>query len=347
MEDHLIEKNNGLNGQIDRDETEDQGSVGTIVSYPEDDGHLGLRRRRTNVSYSEDDHQHQETHIQNDDHNRHLQRPSPKFDLIGKILNYVSFGWPTVDQFYLTLKKLEPRLFNKPRDDHFGLLWRGTNLSSRGGWMNWSSDTDEGEWVDCSHSLHNDYYLWNPRDLGEGVDEVSQMIYRPTFIAAAGTDCNHSLGTTWHTEISLCNDEEVHGKRKGWSQKMDFEWIFVITNIVLESMSAIFTQLSSKQKPQYALYGMLLSYLALLTCIIELIYEGFRHQQIPNWRRRAKSFATLNNIVALACALGQCVVTTINYSYESPIKLTVSPIILANGVLFSKILKYRKRSTLI
>ncbi|KAK2644550.1 hypothetical protein Ddye_019745 [Dipteronia dyeriana] len=85
---------------------------------------------------------------------------------------------------------------------------------------------------------------------------------------------------------------------------MDLEWIFVITNIVLESMSSIFTQLSSKQKPQYALFGMLLSYLALLICVIELIYEGHRHQQKPIYRR-GKSFATLNNIVALACALGQ------------------------------------------
>ena len=133
---------------------------------------------------------------------------------------------------------------------------------------------------------------------------------------------------------------------------MDFEWIFVITNVVLESMSAIFTQLSSKKKPQYALFGLLLSYFALLICIIEIIYEG--HQQIPISRsrgtiddrpQRGNAFATLNNIVALACALGQCVVTTINYSFKSPIKLTISPIILAFGVLFSKILKYRERES--
>ncbi|KAK1557299.1 hypothetical protein Q3G72_022035 [Acer saccharum] len=302
-----------------------QGSVGTnafiapLVQYKPHDDHLGLRwRRRTNVSYSEDD-RHQETHIQNDDH-------FPDDD--------------SEDEEYAA---------STPHDCHSGFH----QMSLDGVTL------DLNSWF-----RGDDYYL------GEGVDEVSQMISPPTVIAEARTNCNLNLGTASfvtarHTEAyvssilffqrinplridipegnSNSNDEEVHD----WSQKMDFEWIFVITNIVLESMSAIFTQLSSKQKPQYALLGMLLSYLALLTCIIELIYEGRRHRQIPIGRtRRGKSFATLNNIVALACALAQCVVTTINYSFQSPIKLTVSPIILANGVLFSKILKYRQREAL-
>ncbi|KAK2644549.1 hypothetical protein Ddye_019744 [Dipteronia dyeriana] len=251
------------------------GSVGTnafttpLAQYKAHDDHLGLRRRRrSNVSYSEDDDQHQL--------NRHLQLTplmktlSPKFSLISKFLKSISFRGPMLYQIYENFKQ---------RITPFCLLLDDTHI-----------DVQEG-------NIH---------------------------------------------------DEEVHGKRKGCSQKMDFEWIFIITNIVLESMSAIFTQLSSKQKPQYALFG---------TCLIQIIYEGHRHQQIPAWRRRGgtwyyyrrqrgKSLATLNNIVALACALGQCVVLIIDYSFESPIKLTVTPIILANGVLIAKFLTYRKRSTL-
>ncbi|KAK1583517.1 hypothetical protein Q3G72_024510 [Acer saccharum] len=152
-----------------------------------------------------------------------------------------------------------------------------------------SFDLDETEDKELQMGTVDDDYLLNRLiDLGEGDDEVSQMISPPTVISAKGTDCNHNLGTA---SFVTC---------------------------------------------QAQAYG------ALLTCIIELIYEGcHRRRQIPiRRRRRGKSFATLNNIVALACALAQCVVTTINYSFESPIKLTVSPIILANGVLFSKILKY-------
>ncbi|KAK1557784.1 hypothetical protein Q3G72_031879 [Acer saccharum] len=178
--------------------------------------------------------------------------------------------------------------------------------------------------------LSEDDFINSSLDLGE-VDVDSQMISpRQTVIAAEGTEKRSPLPDT-RIDIPGCNSND---ERKGW----DFEWIFVITNVVLQSMSAIFTQLSSKQGSQYALFGMLLSYFALLTCIIEIIYEGHRHQQIP---QRGKSFAILYNIVALACALSECVVTTINYWFADQIKLTVPPIILANGVLFSKILKYR------
>ncbi|KAK0578699.1 hypothetical protein LWI29_014777 [Acer saccharum] len=174
--------------------------------------------------------------------------------------------------------------------------------------------------------LSEDDFINSSLDLGE-VDVDSQMSSpRRTVIAAEGTEKRSPLPDT-RIDIPGCNSND---ERKGW----DFEWIFVITNVVLQSMSAIFMQLSSK----YALFGMLLSYFALLTCIIEIIYEGHRHQQIP---QRGKSFAILYNIVALACALSECVVTTINCWFADQIKLTVPPIILANGVLFSKILKYR------
>ncbi|TXG46950.1 hypothetical protein EZV62_026244 [Acer yangbiense] len=428
MEDHFIENNNGLNGRIDLDETEDQGSVGTnafitpLPQYKPHDDHLGLRRRRrTNVSYSEDDHQYQETHIQYDDHfpDDHLgtnafAQYKPHYghcrakmmdreetpDLSSRFRDD-----DDLDEGHCRKQMMDreetPDLSSRFRDDDDSDEGLCRKQMDRGETPDLGSRFKDDDYLDevsqmisppaviaeamtdCNLNLgtasfvtarHTEQIITpsslllnTPHriDIQEdlaGVDGVSQMISPPTVIAAARTDGNLNLATTAsvvtdrprYTEQRITplridipegnsNDEEVHD----WSQKMDFEWIFVITNIVLESMSAIFTQLSSKQKPQYALLGMLLSYLALLTCIIELIYEGRRHRQIPiGRRRRGKSFATLNNIVALACALGQCVVTTINYSFQSPIKLTISPIILANGVLFSKILKYRQRETL-
>ncbi|KAK1581292.1 hypothetical protein Q3G72_004670 [Acer saccharum] len=280
-----------------------------------------------------------------DDLNRHLQltplmkRPSSTFHL-SKFLDYVLLGGPVIHQSTLKLK-IEPQLLNKPFDDHFGLRQRRIKLSLRGGTLDlisWFSD--------------DDYLLNRLIDLAEGVDVVSQMISPPTDVAAAGTVQRSLLLDTPHRidiQEGNSNDEDVHGRRKSWIQKMDFEWIFPITNILL----AIFTQLSSMQKPQYELFGVLLSYLALLTFIIELIYKDHRHRQIPIWRRRrgtwyydrpqrGKSFATLNNMAALACALGQCVVTTINYGFHKSIIVTVLPIILPFGVLFSKILEYRR-----
>ncbi|TXG46947.1 hypothetical protein EZV62_026241 [Acer yangbiense] len=270
MDDHLIEKNNGLNGmsaddggssdldgelggtegQVLNDVDSQMISSPTVISAAGTEGRVGgdafiklvryyrvlytglrQRRRRTDVSYSEDD-QHQETQIQNDPLQL-MKRPSMTIDLN-------SFDQP--------VEKIEPPPI-LPRIS--------PRISPR--IINWIEQR--------SRDTHKDIPGGNSND-----------------------------------------------ERKGW----DFEWIIVITNVVLQSMSAIFTQLSSKQKPQYALFGVLVSYLALLTCIIEIIYEG--HQQIQiqrgtlsnNRSQRGKSFATLNNIVALACALGKSFATSNN-----------------------------------
>ncbi|KAK3188443.1 hypothetical protein Dsin_028004 [Dipteronia sinensis] len=293
MEDHLIEKNNGLNGQIDLDETEDQGSdsfVTPLAQYKPHDGHLGLRRRRTNVSYSEDDHQHQETHIQNKDDLYRLeqldltsldltrlqqlepmsvsdiyfesfyrleqlvpmpliQRPSDS-PLISKFLNCVSFGGPMADKIYGYLKKIEPQLFYKPvQDGHFGLRRR----------RNYNLSSPLGATLDLISWLRDDDSLLNRLiDLGE-VDVVSQMIK-----AAAGTDCNLNLGTASvvtarHTEQRITpssllpntphrinikegnsNDEEVHGKRQGWSQKVYLYNLTMYTFIARLDMIFVF-----------------------------------------------------------------------------------------------------------
>ncbi|KAL5734751.1 hypothetical protein ACOSP7_032612 [Xanthoceras sorbifolium] len=138
--------------------------------------------------------------------------------------------------------------------------------------------------------------------------------------------------------------------------------MFVISNVVLELLSAVVDQISSVNKPKCALFGMVISFVAMLTCILELIYEGQKEKLIWRWRRgtlplpwfyyqhgERKPFGTFKDIVGLVCALCQCVVATVKYCYlhrghaDSPIKISVSSIIFAFGILLSQILKNRVR----
>ncbi|KAI9176403.1 hypothetical protein LWI28_002376 [Acer negundo] len=61
------------------------------------------------------------------------------------------------------------------------------------------------------------------------------------------------------------SDDEAHHKRDGSStRKVALDHIFVVGNFVLELPSAVFDQLSSLHKPQYALLSMLTSITAIL-----------------------------------------------------------------------------------
>ncbi|KAK1571215.1 hypothetical protein Q3G72_013550 [Acer saccharum] len=106
---------------------------------------------------------------------------------------------------------------------------------------------------------------------------------------------------------------------------------FVVTNLVLELSSAILDQVSSSvNKTRFALFGMLISFVAMLTCILELIYE-FRKENLI-WRRSSslpfpwyyyrdqgrKPFGTFKDIVGLVCALCQCVLTTLALFSDFP-----------------------------
>ncbi|KAK6283152.1 hypothetical protein POUND7_016977, partial [Theobroma cacao] len=82
-------------------------------------------------------------------------------------------------------------------------------------------------------------------------------------------------------------------------------WVFPICNFTLELPSTVFDQLSSKDHPQYALIAMLFSFIALMSCIAELIFNA------------------------------------INYSFisrhlDGPIKTSALPILFAFGLLCSK-----------
>ncbi|TXG49745.1 hypothetical protein EZV62_025620 [Acer yangbiense] len=132
---------------------------------------------------------------------------------------------------------------------------------------------------------------------------------------------------------------------------------FVITNLVLELISAVLDQVSSSvNKIQCGLFGMLISCVAMLTCIVELIYEVQTEKLIWQWisplpfpwyyyqDQGRKPFGTFKDIVGLICAFCQCVIACISYCYiqrhiDNPIKISIFPIIFAFGILFSQILK--------
>lgn len=137
-------------------------------------------------------------------------------------------------------------------------------------------------------------------------------------------------------------------------QDVDLEWIFVITNFVLEIPSAVFDQLSSARKPQYVLLGMLLSFAALVVCLVELIYTCQKQKVVWRWkgtlpwpwfysRSRNRPFGNFKDIIGLVCALCQCIFAAIHYSFarrhaDSPIKICFWPLVFAFGLLCSKVL---------
>ncbi|KAJ4713117.1 putative disease resistance protein (TIR-NBS-LRR class) [Melia azedarach] len=129
-----------------------------------------------------------------------------------------------------------------------------------------------------------------------------------------------------------------------YNNSVDIEKIFVITNFVLEIPSAVFDQLSSVYKPHYAIVSMSLSFVAMLLCIIELVYKCQKEKL--TWKRRRilpwlyypspshKPFGTLKDIIGLICAIFQCIFATITFDFvrrhvDSPIKINFWPIVFA------------------
>ncbi|KAK2654360.1 hypothetical protein Ddye_014216 [Dipteronia dyeriana] len=149
----------------------------------------------------------------------------------------------------------------------------------------------------------------------------------------------------------------ISSKKKNMSMSM----MFVITNVVLELLSAVLDQVSSMNKLHWALFGMLISFAAMFTCIFELVFEARKRKLIWKWKdslsvpwcyfgdqRVHKPFGSFKNLVGLVCAFCQCIVATIRYCFlrrhaDNPIKISFFPIIFAFGLLFSQMLKNRER----
>ncbi|TXG49743.1 hypothetical protein EZV62_025618 [Acer yangbiense] len=106
---------------------------------------------------------------------------------------------------------------------------------------------------------------------------------------------------------------------------------FVITNLVLELLSALLDQVpSTTNKTQLALFGMLISFVAMLTCILDFIYEVQTQKPIWRWSSTLpfpwyyyrdegrKLFGTFKDVVGFICAICQCVVA-MNQDTQKPL----------------------------
>ncbi|EOX97100.1 Serine/threonine-protein kinase PBS1 isoform 1 [Theobroma cacao] len=77
---------------------------------------------------------------------------------------------------------------------------------------------------------------------------------------------------------------QLPNNQDDWRLKDVLAWVFPICNFTLELPSTVFDQLSSKDHPQYALIAMLFSFIALMSCIAELIFNGKMERVTWQWR---------------------------------------------------------------
>ncbi|WCJ32751.1 CRINKLY4 related 3 [Euphorbia peplus] len=147
--------------------------------------------------------------------------------------------------------------------------------------------------------------------------------------------------------------EKARGREDHSSKKVaSLETIFLMTNFLLELPSAVFEQLSSVHKPQFALLSMLLSFTVLLISVVDLVYKGKResvylmkkglmpwfYHPYPN----SKPFGTFPDIIGLVCAFFQWTFASIAYAFlsrntDNPVKVSTWPIFFAFGLLYTKL----------
>ncbi|XP_022767045.1 uncharacterized protein LOC111311697 [Durio zibethinus] len=129
------------------------------------------------------------------------------------------------------------------------------------------------------------------------------------------------------------------------------EWIFLIINVLIEFLSAAFDQLSSVNKPQYALIAMLMSFVAAMTCIIELAYKAGKERVAWRWESNLpwfyysspghRRFGTFPEMIGLVCAMLQTILSAVTYSFylqqaDYPLKISFWPVVFALGLFCSK-----------
>ncbi|XP_004296082.1 PREDICTED: uncharacterized protein LOC101302821 [Fragaria vesca subsp. vesca] len=137
-------------------------------------------------------------------------------------------------------------------------------------------------------------------------------------------------------------------------------WVFLLTNLCLETLSAIFDQIASPSKPDYALFGMVLAISAVLTCIVELIHKGKKEGvELKRWGKlcwfyypppNGSLFGTFPDICGLVIAISQYICSTLQYVYlcrhvNNPIKLSVLPAIFLICLAGSTLIRNRSYTT--
>ncbi|XP_065869750.1 putative serine/threonine-protein kinase-like protein CCR3 isoform X2 [Euphorbia lathyris] len=149
------------------------------------------------------------------------------------------------------------------------------------------------------------------------------------------------------------SSEKTHSSEYSCNQKLtSLESIFLIMNFLLELPSAVFDQLSSVHKPQFALLSMLMSFTVLIISVTDLVYKGTQkrvslmnkglvpwfYHPYPN----SKPFGTFPDIIGLVCAVFQWIFASIGYAFvsrntDNPVKVSTWPIFFAFGLLYTKL----------
>ncbi|KAH1114867.1 hypothetical protein J1N35_008245 [Gossypium stocksii] len=67
-------------------------------------------------------------------------------------------------------------------------------------------------------------------------------------------------------------------------------WILPIAYFAIEILSAVFDQLASENKPEYALAAMIMAFIGLLGCTNELAYKGGKEKARWRWYKETPWF---------------------------------------------------------
>ncbi|WCJ19633.1 CRINKLY4 related 3 [Euphorbia peplus] len=149
------------------------------------------------------------------------------------------------------------------------------------------------------------------------------------------------------------SNENAPGRVDCFHQKVtSLESIFLVSNFVLELPSAVFDQLSSVHKPEFALLSMLMSFIVFLISVADLVYKG-KQKRVCLMRKgllpwfyypypNSKPFGTFPDIIGLVCAFFQWIFASIAFVFlsrntDNPIKVSTWPIFFAFGLLYTKL----------
>ncbi|KAH7575853.1 hypothetical protein JRO89_XS02G0232000 [Xanthoceras sorbifolium] len=272
-------------------------------------------------------------------------------------------GLPSVDEDALVLK-------DEQLDDHsqIGISVHQQNDTQ----LSEGTEETKNRFTEIEDETEN-CFVEIEEDTSEGDDQERQT--RNTALNLKSTSTRQinitQLNARFHGAVdsSRIDIQEDHNRNNGGDHQRPqstrndktLEWMFVITNFCLEVVSTVLDQLSSVHKPLYALLGMLFSFGAMLVCIVELVFKGRKEKVTWRWKgmklpwfyyptqsHDRLAFGTFKDIIGFACALCQCIVTTINYAcVDKPIKISVWPIIFALGQLCSKILENPEKTVIV
>lgn len=126
--------------------------------------------------------------------------------------------------------------------------------------------------------------------------------------------------------------------------------ILIMISLLIEGVSSAFDQMSTPEKPQYALIAMFMAFVGLIIFFIEVCFT--MQEENVTWRRNGRiwcfyypndrPFGTTVDNFGLACAVWQCVYSVIEYVYtckklDNPIKMAVIPFIFILCVAISRL----------